>query len=180
LFAVLQALRFLRASDTHNCSWVLFSDSRSALYSISNTQRPSYRSVVFEVYRHLFYFEGRVVLQWIPGHCGIDGNEVADRTAKMGHDNPKSTLSCLSFPEIAPVLRRLFLDYWRREWHSRVDASGKGQFLKNLLPAPCYRSSLSGAPRQTLCVLSRLRIGHVGVNAHLFRFNKADSPLCAS
>ena len=180
LFAILRALRFVaERGEFRESRVVILSDSMASLYAIMNTGRPRYRSIIHDIQRCLLNFGGRVVLQWVPAHCGIDGNEVADSCAKMGHNNPFSTRSSLAYEEMLPVLRDHFLQYWIEVWRDRVRTTGKGTHLEDLLPVPCLRFCVPGASRRVQCVISRLRIGHVGVQTHLFRFNLSDSPLCS-
>ena len=67
---------------------VLFiTDSRFALDALHNQSEPHLSRIVNSI------LEKRVVLQWIPAHCGINGNEIADKLAEKGaamtqHDNP--------------------------------------------------------------------------------------------
>ena len=63
---------------------VFLTDSRSALDALQNQNEPHLNGTLEK---------RRVVLQWIPAHCGINGNEMADKLAKRGatmtqHDNP--------------------------------------------------------------------------------------------
>ena len=179
LYAILRALRIIAESrELRETKVVILSDSRASLSAIMNIDGPRYRSFIYAVQRHLVNFAGRVALQWIPSHCGIDGNEVADMCAKMGHDNTMSVRSSLSYEELLSVLRGRFASYWVATWHDRVRTTGRGTFLRDILPVPCLWPCLSGASRRVQCVISRLRIGHVGVQSHLFRFNLSDSPLC--
>ena len=179
LYAILQALRYVAgAAGLEGTRIVILSDSKSALLAVLNTRRCSYRSFVHEIQRRLVELSGRVVLQWVPAHCGIDGNEIADSCAKLGHDNSRSTRTSLCYEEALIELRTLYFRYWTTTWQARVDLHGKGAFLRDLLPVPCQRRGIPGVTRQLNCAISRLRIGHVGVNQHLFRFNKSDSPLC--
>ena len=67
---------------------VFLTDSRSALDALYNQSEPHQSKIL-----HSIPGKRRVVLQWIPAHCGIIGNEMADKLAKKGatmtqHDNP--------------------------------------------------------------------------------------------
>ena len=42
------------------------------------------------------------------------------------------------------------------------------------------RSWASNKNRRTETALAKLRLGHVGLKKHLYRFNQAESPLCLS
>ena len=62
---------------------VILIDSKAALQSqISNTSDQPVHQLLKDL--QLLPQECTVVLQWIPAHCGIPGNERADRLAKSG------------------------------------------------------------------------------------------------
>ena len=105
--------------------------------------------------------EHRVVLQWIPAHCGIPGNEKADRLAKSGGKQlqPLSTSTDL---ETKTLLRNSQQSQWRM-------ATGD------------YNSSTDPVNRlggHELTTIFRLRTGHCGLRAHMKRFGIMDSVLC--
>ena len=58
-----------------------------------------------------------------------------------------------------------------------VVETGKGRHLSNMVERPVFRE-LYGISRKFETALSRLRIGHAGVNKHLNRFNMRDSGQC--
>ena len=65
---------------------VIFSDSRSCLDSLE-TQRlenTAIRNLSTNISSFLECHNIALVLQWIPSHCKIDGNERADILAKKG------------------------------------------------------------------------------------------------
>ena len=57
--------------------------------------------------------------------------------------------------------------------------SNKGKFLSSLQERITSNSWIQLNSRRAETAITRLRIGHAGVNYHLHRFEMEDSPLCA-
>ena len=57
---------------------VLLTDALSVLQAVTNNKLPQWEQVLHNI-KCL-----RTVLQWIPSHCGVEGNEDADKMAKLG------------------------------------------------------------------------------------------------
>ncbi|VDO12098.1 unnamed protein product [Rodentolepis nana] len=94
--AIRIALRQLCCLDTKFTKAVILSDSQSAINSIGNRETPKTAEIkeCRKLYELLREKNKTVVLQWIPGHCGIKGNEIADTLAKKG----TTILQCMDRP----------------------------------------------------------------------------------
>ena len=68
----------------NNC--VIFSDSRSCLESLKmqNLENTAIRDLCINISSFLKCHKITLVLQWIPSHCNLQGNERADILAKKG------------------------------------------------------------------------------------------------
>lgn len=110
-------------------------------------------------------------LCWIPGHCGIQGNERADEAAKSAKRLD---------PNEAPVPAQDFLSWakgrirlaWEREWHGERDL-----FLRRVKPTTMPGNDREDQEEQR--VLSRLRIGHTRITHEgLFRGERVSCDVC--
>ena len=66
-------------TDTNSEDVVFLTDYRSVLDSLAGHGEHNLRRKLYSILEHR-----RLILQWIPSHCGIKGNERADRLAKQG------------------------------------------------------------------------------------------------
>ena len=102
-----------------------------------------------------------VVIQWIPSHCDLLGNDKADELAKQGTLIEQAD-NTTSFAEEKIILKRKMKQRWTQEHqdHNPND--------------PYY--SLS---RQEQVIIFRLRTNHHRLRSHLFnKFKIGDSDLC--
>ena len=96
----------------------------------------------------------RVTLQWIPSHCGIPGNEIADRLAKEGatKEQPLVPITFLHKKKMIQLLRR---------------------------PLPPTRDDYCGLSRPEQVIILRLRTGHNRLRNHMYtKFNIGTTALC--
>ena len=113
--------------------------------------------------RNILAQSRNVVLQSIPAHAGIHGNEVADRLAKEGSRQPQPNPP-VSYMEAKTLLKSSF----RVDWKSR-----KGGYS----PDQDHIHSLNRR-EQEQTVIFRLRKGHCGLNKHMKRMGLVDTASC--
>ena len=146
--ALIQAASIVQASD-HDCKQVVFlSDALSVLQAYQNHKLPNLTKALQQVAA-----TRRAVLQWIPAHCGILGNEQVDVLAKEGA---------------------------RKEQHVNiVSFSEKKTLIRALTKPKLQRDDYHLLSRKQQVILVRLRTGYNRLNSHMHRKLKlAPSPTC--
>ncbi|KAM7312818.1 uncharacterized protein ISCGN_009722 [Ixodes scapularis] len=93
----------------------LLTDSRAALQILTNLEDapPIARIIAFKV-ESLEKKGWTIAFQWLPSHCGIDGNERADRIAAEAHELTNSTLHVPKINEARLLIARS----WRVRTHA--------------------------------------------------------------
>ena len=139
---------------------VVLTDSKAALQAL-NSDTPDL--AVYKLKEDLLHLPEKctTVLQWIPAHCGIPGNERADRLAKSGSKHQQPNVPS-TYQEVKTLLR----NKRTREWKRRT-----GDYNASADPINILQRS-----EQT--TIFRLRTGHCGLKSHLKRIGVANSAQC--
>ncbi|XP_069190266.1 uncharacterized protein [Procambarus clarkii] len=177
LFAILLALRLLRQLSGPSAV-VFYVDSVTALHLISSRRPRVHRHTVSQIRGELLSYSvtpgWSIYLQTFPSHVGIKGNEVADAAAGMAHALHDSTNVPLDLSEILPQLRAACLASWEAMMEPALRSSSLAGLLEDSTPRPWTRHH-----SQLLdTAITRLRIEHTCLAAHLHRLRLVDSPYC--
>uniref|UniRef100_L7LW84 Putative tick transposon n=1 Tax=Rhipicephalus pulchellus TaxID=72859 RepID=L7LW84_RHIPC len=139
--------------------WAVFCDSKAALQCLSSAlRRGSYEQLVWEIREmlHNVTEQGHdVVFQWLPSHCGISGNDLADEAAREAHGETSLVSIPLSRIDAARYLSKLAQNMTLQMWRT---SQFTDQRLYSLDPSLRLRL-LPGLSREEDTVLCRLRLG---------------------
>lgn len=156
---------------------VIFTDSMSGCRWIERGLRNNY--LVHAIRDEAQQMPDRsVVIQWIPSHVGIGGNNEADELANRGcYANSISEMK-ITFSDAMWAIKNRMMDAWQNQYELQSRSKGRKHFdiLKKISDKPWFRGiELSGAE---IKLLTRLRTNHgmSGTVKHLFKLQ--DSPLC--
>ncbi|XP_064475780.1 uncharacterized protein LOC135389677 [Ornithodoros turicata] len=180
LHAICMALGFI-ASSPSPAQWSIYTDSKAALQVLlqstgSGCLSPMVHDVL-EVYTSAVSRGHDIQLQWVPGRCGVPGNEAADAAARRAHlargvrthpvyftrGDAKSTINA--------VVKRLSGEHWRRcvpvnSLLHKVDPD-----LQFLMPP--------ALPRAVTSIIHRLRLNVPYTGRLLFKLGKVSTPNCS-
>lgn len=144
---------------------VICTDSMSSLYAIDAIHNSSHPLVHMIRNLHSSLPENiKIKFLWIPGHAGIQGNELADTLAKQSLLLPsRNELKCPS-SDVLNILHRNFRSFLQNEWN--VVAHPHFHPIKPILG---HWSSGQQNTRLKEIVLARLRLGHTKLtHSHIF------------
>ena len=138
---------------------MFLTDCRSILQSL---QSPGGEQIFSNIRQELSLLKNKtsVTLQWIPSHCGVGGNEEADRLSKMGSQLEQSAQP-MSYSEPKTILRNSF----RMEWQQRLDIGAEEESIHQL-------------DRAAQVTTFRLRTGHRQLLSHIHGLKNSHSDEC--
>ena len=155
---------------------VIFTDSLSTLQALDNLGTETdfgIEHLAVTINNLLTSFAIQLTLQWIPGHCDLQGNERADRLAKEGarKEQPEKPSS---YKTVRSILKR----NTRKEWLKRWREGDTGRVVFNELEEPNPKDSINFLSRKDQSAIFQLRTGHSKLNFHLNRFDPIHPPHC--
>ncbi|GBN68990.1 hypothetical protein AVEN_269420-1 [Araneus ventricosus] len=158
--AIRIALKQLLANHHKFENAVLLSDSQAAIQSISSFELPLTPEISHcqELLSTLTVKGKRIVLQWVPGHCGLWGNEQADFLGKRGANLLQHPNTATSYWKIKLFLKNLCTSNSLRDLQTRTALKS----WRRVSP-----SSIADKPRHDAVAAFRLTTGHDCLAAHL-------------
>ena len=119
----------------------------------------------------------RATLFWIPSHCNIDGNELADDLAKKGTLEPNVTLShAPSITKIKSSNRRAARRSWTEHWRQSTTTTHFAPRSRD--PDPSIVDVHSSLSPQESRWLTWFRSGNLPLRYMLAKSDAAISPRC--
>jgi hypothetical protein len=151
----------------------ILSDSQAAIQINSKLLWDCHQSLV-KLAEHK-----RIQLVWVPGHMGIDGNEIADQLARQDSSHP------LIEPEptlgtSAKVARGVIRDWTSRKHEAHWQSICGHRQAKGFLKKPSAKKAelLNLSKNQLRIMTTGLLTGHCHLKGHLFKLGLVKSPEC--
>ncbi|KAG0724160.1 Heparan-sulfate 6-O-sulfotransferase 2 [Chionoecetes opilio] len=110
----------------------------------------------------------------VPSHCNLRGNEVADAAAKMALSEVNITPVPLPLSTAKLLIFKKCRSAWDRSLGDALRTTSMGQYRVDSSPHPWIRQT----SRVLDVALTRLRIGHTTLTAHLHRLQLTPDPYC--
>ena len=96
-------------------SVVILTDSKVSLYLIRQRKPKAYFSSISIIQDHIMKIKNQgwnIAFQWVPSHCGLLGNEVADQTANEAHNLEVIDDYYIEMEELKVLLRETAHQQW--------------------------------------------------------------------
>ena len=156
-----------------NKNFTIYTDSKSSLQAIQipNSKHEIVRQIQSLLFT-LFCNNNKILFCWIPGHCGIKGNEIADKEAKIAANNPRICLKPISTSDMKIVIKNQVYSFWKTFWNSQSQNK-----LRNIGTQIGYQSFSHFPNRLEEIKFTRIRLGHTKIT-HSFILKNEDPTLC--
>ena len=159
--------------NVKNTSCTIYSDSKSALQSILkyDSKNPITQNIHI-LLLNIKENNTKVKFCWVPAHCGIRGNELADKVAKEATKFSKHCTNPILFSDIKAFLKAQINKKCKLFWNTQVN----NKLFQ--VDSAIGKKDFSGfINRLEEIKFTRLRLGHTKIT-HEFRFLGQQQPIC--
>ena len=179
VYAIYTCARICLKRNYRHAKIGIFSDSQAALLAITSTKCES--KLVWECIaslRELTAKHNSIMLFWVPGHCGVEGNERADELARQGSSStfvgPEPFLGTSK-----SAIKQELLD-WEQSQIVSVWSKMRGlrQAKAFITPSSSIAKKLLGLNRRELRTIAGLLTGHCPARYHLHTIGRWPNNLC--
>ena len=171
--AVLQALHYIQL----NCipKSVICTDSMSVYLALQSEDNIHPLIMDINDTVHCILEQSLIChILWVPGHCGLTGNEAADYQAKQAISLPDAEEEYeVPVKEYITPIRMTCLSHFNMIWTTDTRPTN----LKHIKPVTGHWSTCARNLRREEVVLSRLRLGHTRIT-HSFILDRDVRPEC--
>ena len=167
LFAIHSAVEFVSKLPG---KYIILTDSLSSVTSLMTVKKGSHY-LIYKIAKTLMMLpKEKIILQWVPGHSGLMGNEEADSLAKQALLMQKISTNSLAIEELYQRAKRYYRAEWQRRWNSLKENTKSVTVDVGTL-------NFSNMERKEQIVLSRLRV-QVTKLTHGHYFTKTKKKSC--
>ena len=182
LYGINRALSYIEGHQENRAKYLICSDSLSALSAIKFQGESKKNSLLWEVTCKLNNLTRRgaeITMEWVPGHKGIQGNELADKAARKALYLPYITVPGSTNQDMKSEINKIMENQWKKRWDREFTLKRVGGAIREIKSTVSYWPwcSLPDNRKMETC-LARLRIGHSGLRANRSRFGNEISPFC--
>ena len=169
---MLYILQNSKTTKTTPNNYLIISDSLSSITGIQNTTHPSDISKLI----HDKTIEARdmgidICYVWVPGHCGIQGNEKADLEASnTATSNHTPIFNTYTYDDKKKQIIQILNHQWHKQWTKQ---NTKLNQIKNNIQ-PWHNPEFK---RKDETIINRLRIGHT-FTTHNYLMSNKNPPIC--
>lgn len=180
LTAISQAITYLQTIAHRRV--VICTDSKSALFHLARCASGGRGvPIAYEILAKVVEMQdsgSEIILQWVPSHVGLRGNEEADILAKRASLEGKEINILPDFGEALHKYKIKCHCQWKEYFDKR--SREKGIWYKSIQCEPpripwFYNTNLN---RNNIVLAHRLRTGHIPLNKYGFLMKKVNSPNC--
>ncbi|XP_067129342.1 uncharacterized protein [Centruroides vittatus] len=171
-WAILKAISYVNTHHPTTKNLQIYTDSRVALHTLNRMEPKTKLAAELIATANDMGKRMSISFNWIPAHKGYEGNELADKLAKMATGNDKTTYNRLPISYIHNYIKEETHILWQQEW----EGSHTGRLCYRFLPT--IKGRLQNKKLQPTFELTQCLTGHGAFNSYLHRFGKRDSNRC--
>ena len=167
LIAIEYAIKWIRKNN--NPDSVIFTDSLSSVQAIHAGQsrtRPDKIDMILSLLDRAKSKGNIIHIEWIPSHVGIEGNELADFTAKKAMQDGIKDKTKPAKNEIYSVINKAIMTKWQQQWDHPPSGKYKGRHYYHLQRKVKKDVIMYSPNRLHDKVYTRLRFGHSRLGFH--------------
>ena len=178
IYAIFECIHVCLVRKYRYANICIFSDSQAALKALKAFMCRS--KLVWECILSLrqLAINNKVTLYWVPGHCGVEGNEKADALARQGSST--EFIGAEPFCGVSTSALKTELKEWEHKTikENWISSAGLRQSKRFIQPDRKKSLSLLSLNKKELSIITGLITGHCPSKHHLLTMGVLDNEIC--